>query len=285
VTFETEGSPVAEERVASNLWRLTMWREGLRLFTFRPVTGTGIETTGELSQDFHTPFRQFGVAHLHSNYFEILMTRGFVGLAAFFLLLLTAAWILDGALRDPAGGERASPFAALAAVLAHVVHGVTHFSFGSSPIQVGFYVALGLGVGAVERRRGSAPGRELTVSPGALAWGMATIAIVAAIEPWLREERWLVAMLGVGAVVDFAACWMSGRRNLVSLSLAAAFGFVVLSAALLLWPLAAGEDLALRVMLAAAGPFALSHLSLRLATSAVRPLRGRVTVESEPRGR
>jgi O-antigen ligase len=283
VTFETEGSPVAEERVASNLWRLTMWREGLRLFTFRPVTGTGVETTGELSQDFRTPFRKFGVPHLHSNYFEILMTRGFVGLAAFLLLLMTAASVLDRALRKRAGGSRAAPFAALAALLAHVVHGFTHFSFGSSPIQVGFYVALGLGAGAAEQELGSTPGRAFGVTSGELAWGAATIAVLLAIEPWLSEQRMVMAVLTAGAVVDFAVGWVSGRRNLVSSALAAAFAFIVLGAALLLWPLPGGEDLASRVILAAAGPFALSHASVRLATWG--PIRSRVMVESQARGR
>ena len=279
LTFEPEPAAVAEDRVASNLWRLTMWREGMRLFALRPLTGTGVETTGELSQDFHTPFREFGVAHLHSNYFEILMTCGFLGLAAFLLFLMGALWVLGGALREPGGGSRAAPrpstnpaaFAALAAVLTQIVHGFTHFTFGSAPIQVGFYVALGLGVGAVERRRDEAPARELRTGALELAWAAVTIALLIAIEPWLSEQRLFSLLLATGAAVDLAAArlrnrrWMGGGSDLVPLALAGAFAFVVLASALLLWPLPTGDALALRTIVAAAGPFGLAYASTRLA--------------------
>ncbi|MGH7899241.1 MAG: O-antigen ligase family protein [Candidatus Binatia bacterium] len=285
VTFETEGSPVAEDRVASNVWRLTMWREGLRFFTFRPVLGTGVETTGELSRDFRTPFRDFGVAHLHSNYFEILMTRGFAGLAAFLLLLAAAARVLSRALAASEGGSRAAPFGALAALLAHAVHGFTHFSFGSSPIQIGFYVALGLGIGAAERRLGSARVAELAVTRFRLAAGVTTVALAFAVEPWLREHPAVTAILASAAIADALFLWRSGRGSVVSASLAAAFGYVVLSSWFLLAPLPAGEDLALGVMLAAAGPYAVGHFAMRSASGLAARLGERHTVESQAAGR
>src|SRR6185503_8441169 len=46
VVDDAESGDVPAADVYSNLWRLTMWREGLRLFSLVPVLGTGVESTG-----------------------------------------------------------------------------------------------------------------------------------------------------------------------------------------------------------------------------------------------
>ena len=105
------------------------------------------------------------------------MTRGFFGLAAFFFLLITSAKVVGRTFaKSAADGGGAARFAAFAAIVAHVVHGLTHFTVGSSWIQIGFYVALGLGIGTI-LRQAEARRREpaFRVDPVAVGWGIVTV--------------------------------------------------------------------------------------------------------------
>ncbi len=262
VAFDRESAAVAPpDRVVSNLWRLTMWREGLRVFALRPVSGTGVETTGGLSQDFRTPWRGFGVAHLHSSFFEILMTRGFLGLAGFLLLLVVAGRTAARGLSDsPRGLESAGLFGGLAAVVAHSVHGLTHFTMGTATIQMGFYLALGLAVGALPARSARP---SLSVSLEGLAAGMAVVAALFLIEPWAAKAPLVGGGLAAIAALDFA--FLGGdRRTPVVVALLLAFGFVLVAAGLLIVPLGGAEN-AVEVVCAAAWPFAVLYGAWRLA--------------------
>lgn len=272
VTFEVEGpSPVPGAQVASNVWRLTMWREGLRLYSLRPLTGTGVETTGELSRDFHTPFQGFGVAHLHSNYFELLMTRGFFGLAAFFLLLFVSTRVFVSALSAQASGEaRAALFAALAAAVAHLIHGLTQFTIGSSWIQVGFYVAIGLGVGALGQKREDAAAAAtagLRVTAAGSAWAIVTVAVGLLVAPVFLRHPAVVETLAVLALLDFSARSALGWREPIGSALAAAFVFIVVAAFVLLVLVPGQEETGIHVIAAGSAPFAISYISLWLATA------------------
>ena len=267
VTFETAGpTPVAKEQVGSNVWRVVMWREGLRMFSLHPLTGTGVETTGRLSRDFRTPVPGLAVAHLHSNYVEILMTRGFFGLAAFFFLLITSANVVGRTFaRSAADGGGAARFAALAAIVAHVVHGLTHFTVGSSWIQIGFYVALGLGIGTI-LRQAEARSREpaFRVDPVAIGWGIVTVGATILVSPLLAMHPWLVTAAVVTALVDLGVRAAIGGGNAVGGALFAALAFVGTASLVLLLLSADTRDLGVRVILAASVPFVLGYASERL---------------------
>jgi hypothetical protein len=267
VTFEVEGpSPVAKQQVSSNVWRVAMWREGLRMFSLRPLTGTGVETTGQLSRYFRTPVPGLAVAHLHSNYVEILMTRGFFGLAAFFFLLITCANVVGRTFaKSAADGGAAARFAALAAIVAHVVHGLTHFTVGSSWIQIGFYIALGLGIGTILRQpqlRGEAS--AFRIDRVAIGWGIVTAGAAIVVSPLLATYPWLVTVAATIALVDFGARCAIGGGNAVSAALLAAFGFVGAASFVLLLLSAETRDLGVRVILAAGVPFVICYASERL---------------------
>ncbi len=266
VTLEAGTPDVANSKVASNRWRISMWREGLQRFSLRPVTGTGVETTGDLSQDFRTPFPDLAVAHLHSNYFEILMTRGFFGLAAFAWLMLAATrWLLDEIRRQPPGPARAAVFVGLGAVVAHLVHGLTQFTFGASWIQMGFFVALGLAAGETLRRRAERaeePAREITTP--ALTWAIATVAACVVAAPWLLRHRGLATIVAVLAALDIGSRLATASADTVDAALGATFAFVIASSVVLLlaWP--GFEHTAVEAMLGASAPFAVGVASLRL---------------------
>ncbi len=259
VTFARNEEPVvSEERLASNLWRLWMWKEGLRRFALRPLSGTGVETTGELSQDFRTPYADLAVAHLHSNYFEILMSRGFFGLVAFLLVLFTAARRMRVALARAGDGESAGAyFTAFAATLAHFVHGLTQFTFGASWIQIGFYVALGLGVGEAIRR-GRAPARP--VDPRLAAGVVAVVALAFLVLPRLAAHPWIPATLATLAALDLAARVGSRRASPITEALLGAFAFVTVTAVVLLGIAPGSGSVGAPVILAAAIPFGLVWL-------------------------
>jgi O-antigen ligase len=275
-----EESPVAGPQIASNAWRVAMWRDGLRFFALRPVTGTGVETTRSLSHDFRTPFPDLAVAHLHSNYFEILMTRGFVGLTSFFLLLIVASRrIAEGLGRVEPGESRAALFVALAAVVAHLVHGLTHFTVGSSWIQLGFYVGLGLGVGELLRREKGvrqplceAPAEQKLSDPFFPifpAWTITIIALTIVAAPWLASRPVLATVLGLAAMIDCGARWAAGRRNAVDLALVAALGFIVFSSFVLLIWAPETRPLGVRVLVAAGAPFAIIQAGRRIGEAAI----------------
>lgn len=252
---KNEPTPVADSQIASNAWRVAMWREGLRFFALRPVTGTGVETTRSLSQDFRTPFPDLAVAHLHSNYFEILMTRGFLGLASFFLLLFVALQRLAEPFgRADSGSARAALFVGLAAVVTHLVHGLTHFTVGSSWIQIGFYIGLGLGVGQLLRLDDA----EGTLDPTIVAAGLVTIASTIVVTPWLAGHPSLAAALALVALVDCGARFATGRSDALDAALVAAIGFVAVSSFSLLVLTPQTQALGVRVLTAAAAPFALT---------------------------
>lgn len=265
VAFElAPDGAVPAARVASNLWRLSMWREGLRHFEARPATGTGVESTGKLSPGFRTPFADLAVAHLHSNYFEILMTRGFFGLTAFFWWMILSARYLRGLLGEASPSvARASVFVGLASIVTHLVHGLTHFTIGSSWIQIGSLVALGLGLGE-GLRRGSREisAVELSFDRSHLVWMVLTIAAAFVATPWIDAHAVLASMITIAAVLGSVAGWAMGRRSSLDAALAAAFGFVSVATMLLL----PGAEERVRVVLAGGVSFGIGLAGLRLAT-------------------
>ena len=272
--FENDApAEIEQARVASNRWRISMWREGLQRFALRPVTGTGVETTGDLSQDFRTPFPDLAVAHLHSNYFEILMSRGFFGLAAFFWLMLVAVrWLLGEIGRHPPGAARAAVFAGVGGVVAHLVHGLTQFTFGASWIQMGFFIALGLAAGEWLRHV-PAEGQETTIEGAEIRWGMLTIALCLLVTPWLAVHPVFASLLTTAACLDSAVRWVAGRQSSCETALTAAFAFVVVASLCLLAASPGLEGVSGNVMLAAGAPFGLSWATLRVRRFGLRTAR------------
>jgi len=266
-------TPVADTQIASNAWRVAMWREGLRFFALRPVTGTGVETTRSLSRDFRTPFPDLAVAHLHSNYFEILMTRGFLGLTTFLWILLAAARRLSRALADaPPGPTRAALFAGLAAVVVHLVHGLTHFTVGSSWIQIGFYIGLGLGIGELIRTQGSSVSGGVDSRSCLQAASIGALTIVAA--PPLAVHPVVAGCAALVALIDCGARLAIGRYDDAELAVAAAMAFTAAAAFVLLVIDPQTHALGVRVLTAAAAPFVLVQASRRtwsLAADDTRP--------------
>jgi O-antigen ligase len=268
VVDDEEASEVPEATVYSNLWRLSMWREGLRIFSLRPVLGTGVETAGSLSREFRTPFVDFGVGHLHSNYLEIAMTRGFVGLVALLAVGLAFASFWRSAIPAlPRGPTRAIVVAALGAVLLHAVHGLTYYSLGSTPIQMSFLFVSGLAAGVVLRE---APATEppLRFRPDAALVAFVVVGVIAWLAPLLAALPWLA--LGAAALAASVTLWrvVCGRSSLFETSLLLAFLTLVGAAGILLAPLPNGVLLAVAVVAAAAASFALGSVGLRLVEAA-----------------
>ena len=260
-------TPVADTQIASNAWRVAMWREGLRFFALRPVAGTGVETTRSLSQDFRTPFPDLAVAHLHSNYFEILMTRGFLGLTTFLWLLFAAARQLSRALAGaPPGPTRAALFTGLAAVVVHLMHGLTHFTVGSSWIQIGFYIGLGFGMGELIRAQRSE--RNGVVDSRACLRVASIGAMTILATPMLAVHPVATGCAAVIALIDCGARFAIDRYDDVDLAVASAMAFTGAAAFVLLVLEPQTYVLGLRVLVAAAAPFVLVQGSRRVLTLA-----------------
>jgi hypothetical protein len=170
-------------------------------------------------------------------------------------LLIAAARRLAGALATARGGPtRAALFAGLAAVVAHLVHGFTHFTVGSSWIQIGFYIGLGLGVGELMRARASSA-MSFDSNGAVRAAFVAASTIVAA--PVLSEHPALAGCSALAALLDCGARFAVGRHDDLDLALAASMAFVAVSTFVLLVLAPQTNALGVRVLVAAAAPFAL----------------------------
>src|SRR5205807_9926528 len=151
------------------------------------------------------------------------------------------------------------------AIVGHLVHGFTHFTVGSSWIQIGFYVALGLGIGQRLTSIGARSSGEWHVEAGTIAWGLGTLGVAFITVPWIAAHPLVATLLSTAAAVDVGARWAIGGATALDGALAAAFAFIVVSTFVLLVPIPEARDLAARVLVSGAGPFAVAHFGQRLA--------------------
>jgi hypothetical protein len=151
------------------------------------------------------------------------------------------------------GHQGVAIFAGIAALVAHAVHGFTHFTLGSAPMQIVSYVALGFAAAAMP------PGSLSLPLPSArgLAWGAATVAIAFALSPLARVfPAWAIAA-GCVAFAHALATLVRRRLGFARGALVLAFAFVALAS--LLAPSAA---LTVDVIAAAALPFAILYAAV-----------------------
>jgi O-antigen ligase len=120
----------------SNQYRETLWRSAWEMFRDRPLTGFGFGRSAD-----YTPYYAEKIlgkkpeftSHAHDNILDTLAATGLFGFAAYclwWLVLLAAAW------RSFRSGERKwLPAAAIAALLAFQVNGLTQVNFWDGKSQ------------------------------------------------------------------------------------------------------------------------------------------------------
>ena len=156
--LEPERDPGVEQRFG-------VWREALRLFRSRPVTGTGPgtydEVTYRLDGTTADPFFRGNGWHAHNVYLHVLAETGVLGLLAWCFLWYSIIVRLLGAWRRADPQYQLYAAGALWAVLAFLVLSISEVLIGARVhaslrmnLTIGLVVVLGLHIAAeIDRRR------------------------------------------------------------------------------------------------------------------------------------
>jgi O-antigen ligase len=156
--LEPERDPGVEQRFG-------VWREALRMFRARPITGTGLgtydEVTYRLDGTTAEPFFRRNGWHAHNVYLHILAETGALGLLAWCFFWYSIIARLLGAWRRADPQYQLYAAGALWAVLAFLVLSISEVLIGARVhaslrmnLTIGLVVVLGLHIAAeIDRRR------------------------------------------------------------------------------------------------------------------------------------
>lgn len=137
-----------------NLERVRMWESAGMMFRDRPITGVGMNRTGEYSPLYATKIfgqRPQFTSHAHNNILDSLASTGLVGFAAFLFwwgVLITG---VIAAFRAAPKEERWLPAAALAGFLAFHVNGLTQINFWDGKTQHTLMIWVGISLAIIIR--------------------------------------------------------------------------------------------------------------------------------------
>lgn len=141
----------AEQRTGpldSNTQRLYMWWTGLRVSCSYFMNGVGLHAVETVYPAFrHGLARDPNQWHLHNNFLQLGVTRGFFGLTAFLYLLILAfrsGYRNFRACVDP--WEKGLTAGVLGALPAFLICGLTEYSWGDSEVLMALYMLMGLAV-------------------------------------------------------------------------------------------------------------------------------------------
>lgn len=157
----------------SGAGRVSLWRDMLPLLADYPFTGSGLGSTMMVFSSYILMLHVGFITHAHHLFLQIGVEQGIPAMVAFGVMVGTAAW---GVLRSGARKGWASRFpapAALAAIVALLVHGMVDAGpYGSRLIPLTF-LPLGFAIAAWAPPAGGA-----SLHSGRLTW--ATIITIAA---------------------------------------------------------------------------------------------------------
>ncbi len=132
----------------SNKTRIMIWRAGLKMLEDHPL-GVGVDNVIAVYPGYRLEGipedKPFG--HLHNNFLQILVERGWLGLLAFICILVAAFKALAHRLRAAKHVfGRGLSVGAMGAVTAFLVSGLTEYTFGDSEVVMVFWFILAVGI-------------------------------------------------------------------------------------------------------------------------------------------
>lgn len=127
----------------SVLYRFSMYRSGLLILQDFPFFGTGLESLMAVFPAYQEPFLQGLVDHIHSDWLELLLQVGAIGLSLYVAgLVLLIRHALKRWQVYPSSELRCLIGGAVAAALAFSLHGLVDFSFQIPANAVLFFVIM-----------------------------------------------------------------------------------------------------------------------------------------------
>jgi O-antigen ligase len=158
---QTRGIGLVDSKDESTQYRMTMWRDGLRLSTTNAhnlVFGLGMDSTKKHWQEwgmFDGGFLPMG--HFHSTPMQMLVERGvpalLIWLAVLFLYGLTL-WRAVWRQKRDAAGDRwtlAILLGCLGGLIGFFVSGLVHYNIGDGEVAMVFYLLMAVGVRTAEK--------------------------------------------------------------------------------------------------------------------------------------
>jgi O-antigen ligase len=157
---ETRGIGVVDSKDESTQYRMTMWRDGIRLSTASAhnlIFGIGMDSTKKHWQEwgmFAGGFLPMG--HFHSTPMQMLVERGvpalLIWLAVIFLYGLTLWKAVWGVKRDTHGGlwTFGILLGCLGGLIGFFVSGLVHYNIGDGEVAMVFYLLMAVGIRVAE---------------------------------------------------------------------------------------------------------------------------------------
>lgn len=123
--FDSRDVPVTPENFAA-VERMAHWQTGIAMFESEPVLGIGVGNFNDRYRDFYVhPRFSASRGHAHNYYIHAAAETGLVGLAAYLMLILTAAFTCIRVARSaPSSLGRALGIGAVGVTAAVMVHNV-----------------------------------------------------------------------------------------------------------------------------------------------------------------
>lgn len=164
--------------------RLALWQHAFDLIRDYPFTGSGLGSTMMVHAVYVMLIHVGFIPHMHNLFLQIAIEQGVFGLAAFLLLLGLATWRSWAAART---GDDVLALAAVAALTAMIVHGLTDAGLYASRMVPLMFLPIGFGLGL---QAAVNPSRSVRgVRSPALLWTAAGLALLAAILLFLPATR------------------------------------------------------------------------------------------------
>ena len=131
---------------ASNHSRIVMWETGERMIADHPIIGFGDIDINKLYAQYKKPEYHGEGAHMHNNYFQILVMFGFVGFISWLAAMLYIFFKQIKVYRLAKNDEvlRSLALISLVSMVAFQISGLTEWNFGDAEFAVVLWFSLGL---------------------------------------------------------------------------------------------------------------------------------------------
>ncbi|MBX3298766.1 MAG: O-antigen ligase family protein [Acidobacteria bacterium] len=140
----------------STRYRMTMWRDGMRLWTASPrnfIFGVGMDSVKERWREWNMyDGGRMAVLHFHSTPIQLLVERGLPGLLTWLAVLVGWFAALVAGVRRLGSGGRTSfgiVLGGLGGLAGFVVSGLVHWNLGDAVASMNLFLVVGIAIGIV----------------------------------------------------------------------------------------------------------------------------------------
>jgi O-antigen ligase len=146
--------------------RIDMWKVGLKVFKDFPLTGTGYSTLPEVFDNYKVHPTQKKVGGLHSNFFQILIDAGILGITTWFFIWATFFFkcgLIYRRMGDSDPFSRAVILGSISCVTAFLATGMFEANFYDSEVLMALYFLMSLPFALSLKNLGFIPGTSRPV--------------------------------------------------------------------------------------------------------------------------